>query len=333
MSKLLPLSLDELCERLCQNHKTLIAFHAKPDGDAIGSAFALRELLRLMDIPAICVCADEVPERLSFLVDGVQGSVVPEEGMIMDHERVISVDSAAPEQLGGLYNTLHKYIDIMIDHHAMGTVYADNYIVPEAAATGEIIYDIAWRLLEMGKISEIPPRVINLVYAAICADTGCFKYSNTSPKTFRVAAELVEQGAEREEINRRLFEAKTYKQIVAEGEAARRLTLHNGGKIASVTFPYTSKYSLSLSDEHLETIIEIPRSISGVLVAFSVRQSEDKPIYRVSMRSCGDFDVSRVCALFGGGGHIKAAGCTVEAASIRDAEEMIVRAIRSKMEK
>ena len=325
------LSLDELCSKLCEEKTTLIIFHCRPDADAVGSAFALRELLRLMDIPAICACADEVPERLRFLTDGVQGSVLLEEGMELDHERVISVDSASPSQLGSLFERLRKNIDIMIDHHSMGTVYADNYICPEAAATGEMIYEIAEKLLADGKISHIPPRVTNNVYAAICSDTGGFRYSNATPKTLCIAAELMEGGVDHVSINHQLFEAKSYKQVKAEGEAANRLHLYDGGKIASVTFPYSSKFALSLSDEHLETIINVPRSVAGVEVAFSVRQPEDAPFFRVSMRSEGDFNVSEICASFGGGGHVKAAGCSVEAANISEAEEKILEAIRAKM--
>ena len=327
------LSMDELCERICIPKRTLIIYHVRSDADAIGSAFALRELLRKMDIPAICACGDEIPERLRFLTDGVQGSVLLEEGMELDHERVISVDSASPTQLGELYDRLHKYIDIMIDHHANGTVYADHYIDPEASATGEIVFELAKRLLKMGRIREIPHRVINSVYAAICSDTGCFRYANASPRTFRCAAELIEAGAAQTEINHRLFEAKTVKQIRAEGEAARRMQIHDGGRIASVTFPYSSKFSMSLSDENLETIIDIPRSVSGVEVAFSVRQPEDKPFFRVSMRSSSDFDVARICAAFGGGGHMRAAGCSLQAANVREAEELILNAVREQMAK
>ena len=327
------LSMDELCTRLCQQRKTLIIYHVRSDADAIGSAFALRELLRAMDIPAICACADEVPERLRFLCDGVQGSVLLEEGMELDHDRVISVDSASPSQLGGLYDRLHKYIDLMIDHHAMGTVYADNYIDSEASATGEIIYEIAKCLVEMGRLSEIPRRVISCCFAAISSDTGCFKFANARPRTFRCAAELIEVGAEHTDINHRLFESKTVKQIRAEGEAARRMQVHDGGRIASVTFPYSSKFSMSLSDEHLETIIDVPRSVSGVEVAFAVRQPDDKPFFRVSMRSASDVDVSEICARFGGGGHVRAAGCSIEAANVREAEEIILEAIRQRMKK
>ncbi len=325
------LSMDELCDRLCLNKKTLIIYHVRSDADAIGSAFALRELLRVMNIPAICACADEIPERLRFLTDGVQGSVKLEDDMELDHERVISVDSASPQQLGVLYDRLHKYIDIMIDHHSMGTVYADNYIDADASATGEIIYEIAKNLKKRGMIYEIPPRVINCVYGAICSDTGCFRYANATPRTFRCAAELIEAGADKLNINQRLFESKSYKQIKAEGEAARRLTLNYGGRVASVTFPYASKFSLSLADEDLETVIDIPRSISGVEVAFVVRQPDDSPIFRVSMRSSSDFDVSEICAYFGGGGHVKAAGCTVRADNVLEAEDLVLAQIEKKL--
>ncbi len=330
MDQFRALDMQTLCERICENQKTLIIYHVRSDADAIGSAFALRELLRIMGIPAVCACGDEIPDRLRFLTDGVQGSVVLDEEMKLDHERVISVDSASPQQLGSLFERLRRDVDLMIDHHAMGTVYADYYIDAEACATGEIIYEIAKRLLQMGKIDEIPPRVIHSVYAAMCSDTGCFRYANATPRAFRCAAELLERGADQGEINRRLFESKSLQQIKAEGEAASRLMVYDDGKIASVTFPYSSKCALELLDEHLETIIDIPRSVAGVEVAFSVRQPEDGPRFRVSMRS-SEVDVSAICAKFGGGGHKRAAGCSLDAASVRDAEERILSAVRAAM--
>lgn len=331
MSYFSALDMRALCERLCQPKKTLIIYHVRSDADAVGSAFALRELFRVMNIPAICACGDEVPDRLRFLTDGVQGSVLLSEELGLDHERVISVDSASPTQLGELFTRLNRDIDLMIDHHGTGTTYADYYIDAEASATGEIIYEIAKELLRMGKISQIPPRVINSVYAAICSDTGCFRFANATPRTFRCVAELLERGAEQTEINRRLFESKTFKQVKAEGEAASRLVLHDGGRIASVTFPYSSKFSLSLQDENLETIIDIPRSVEGVEVAYAVRQPEEKPFFRVSMRSSSDFDVAAVCAEFGGGGHMRAAGCSLEAPNVRVAEETILEAVRKRL--
>lgn len=321
------LSFEALCEKLCEDKNTLILFHSRPDADAVGSAFALRELLCAMGINAICTCSDEVPERLSFMTEDVQGSVLLDD-FDTGHERVISVDAASPAQLGSLFDKLHKDIDIMIDHHAVGTPYADNYIRPEAAATGEIIFDVATWLVENGRIPYVPQKVYNCVYAAISSDTGCFKYANATPKTHATAAKLIELGVDTADINHKLFESKSLKQLKAEGEAARRLSVHDKGRVASVTFPYSAKFSLGLSDEHLETIIDIPRSLGGVEVAFAVRQPEDKSFYRVSMRSNGDFDVSKVCARFGGGGHARAAGCSLDSMSIEDAEKKILSTIR-----
>ncbi|MBE6596972.1 MAG: hypothetical protein E7641_04795 [Ruminococcaceae bacterium] len=318
------LSFDELCEKLCEEKRTLIVFHARPDADAVGSAFALRALLWQMNIPAICACTDEIPERLSFLTEEAQGSVLLDDTLLLGHERVISVDAASPSQLGSLFDRLHKDIDIMIDHHSEGKVYADNYVRPEAAATGEIILDIAKYLLDKGRIGYISEEIYCCIYAAISSDTGCFRYSNVTPNTHACGAELVASGIDTAQINHRLFECKSLKQIKAEGEAARRLETFSGGRVASVKFPYSAKFSMSLLDEHLETVIDVPRSIIGVEVAVAVKQLEDKGVFRVSMRSNSDFDVSAVCACFGGGGHKKAAGCTVEARTIDDAEKMIL---------
>ncbi|MBE6530664.1 MAG: bifunctional oligoribonuclease/PAP phosphatase NrnA [Ruminococcaceae bacterium] len=327
------LSFDELCEKLCENKKTLIVYHARPDADAIGSAFALKDLLGCMGIFAICACDDEVPERLSFMSEDVQGGTVLDDDMLLGHERAISVDSASPSQLGRIFERLRKDIDIMIDHHGSGTVYADNYIRPEASATAEIIMDIAKWLLEKGKIAFIPPRVYSCIYTAISSDTGCFKYSNVTPQTHIYASELVAAGVDAADINHRLFESKTLKQLKAEGEAARRLAVYEKGRIAAVTFPYSSKFSLALSNENLESIIDIPRSLAGVEVAFAVRQPEDKPFFRVSMRSNCDFDVSAVCVRFGGGGHVRAAGCSLEAPNVDEAEKRILAAVLEMMKK
>lgn len=326
------LTMDELCARLCENKKTLIIYHVRSDADAVGSAFALKEIFRLMGITAMCACSDEVPERLKFLSEDTQGSVVIEDGMGIGQERVISVDSASPSQLGSLFDSLHKDIDIMIDHHGMGTVYADNYIDPTASATGEIIYTVAKKLLADGKLPIITPRILNCVYAAISSDTGGFRFSNVTPATHRIAAELIEAGADSAAINHILFESKTLKQMLAEGEAIKSLKFRRDGRIASVRIPYSTKSALGLCDENLETVIDIPRSIGGVEVAFSVRQSDMDTFFRVSMRSSTDFDVSAVCKRFGGGGHVRAAGCGLRAANIDEAEETVARAIIAELD-
>lgn len=326
------LSLDELCYSLSENKKTLIIFHVRSDADAVGSAFALRELLKMMGIQSYCACADELPERLQFLTDGVQWSVLLDDDMRLDYERIISVDSANPVQLGGLFDRLHKDIDIMIDHHAKGTVYADNYIDPDASSTGEIIYRVAKRLLGMGKIEFIPERVVNCVYAAISSDTGGFRFSNATPNTYRIGAELIELGIDHAQINHLLFECKSMTQIKVESEAAKRLKTCADGRVAWISMPYSVCEALGAEEEHLGSIIDIARSLDGVEVALVVKETRDGG-YRASLRSTTDFDVSYICALFGGGGHKRAAGCNVAASSLQEAEQKVIAEIARRWKK
>ena len=324
------IKFDELCQLICENKRTLIVYHIRSDADAVGSAFALKELLRVMGIQSYCACSDEIPERLAFLTDGVQGSAILDDDMKIDYERIISVDSASPAQLGSLFERLHRDVDIMIDHHAKGTVYADNYIDPTAAATGEIIYRMARRMVELKYIDRIPERTLNCIYAAVSSDTGCFKFSNTTPQTMRIAAELIEAGVDFSRINTLLYDSKPLLQLKAEGEAIYRLRTYMDGRISSVVFPYSLKCSIGASSEHLETLIDVARSVEGSEVSFVVKQKTEEKLFNVSMRSAGDIDVSEICARFGGGGHQRAAGCRISAESAEIAEKRVLEEIIKK---
>ncbi len=329
MTEFKKLSFSELCDRLAEKKRTVIVYHIRSDADAVGSAFALRELLNLMGIQTICACSDEVPPHLRFISEFSQGSVLLDDGLDIGHERVISVDSASPEQLGEIYNAFRRDVDIMIDHHEEGKVYADNYIEPDAAATAQIIYKIVKEMKRRGYIYEVPPRIYEYIYAGLSADTGCFKYANVTPETHMIAAELLSKEIDAAKINHLLFSSKSLKQIRAEGEASRRINLYDEGRIAIASIPYSIKYSLGLTDDVMGAVIDIPRSISGVEVAAFIRQSENNGIFRASLRSVGDIDVSRVAATFGGGGHKRASGCTIEAQNIEDAERKLLTAIRN----
>ena len=325
------LTLEQIADELPKIKNTLILFHVRPDADAVGSAFALRELLRVMGVPVWCACADEIPARLEFLADGAQGSVLLEDGLVIDYERIISVDSASPEQLGSLFSRLRRDVDIMIDHHARGRTYADHYIDPTASATGEIIYRIAKILLSRKVIDEIPARVRNCVYAAMSGDTGSFKYSNTTPTAMRIAADLVESGVDHAAICSSLYDSKPFGQLVAESEAVRGARFYEDGRVATLLFDYELRESLCVSAEELDTLIDVIRSIEGVEVAIVIKQPEPTDSYRVSLRSKNDVDVAAVCSRFGGGGHARAAGCTIVADSAEAAEEKILGALQFHM--
>ena len=313
----------EALEYLRTPSPTLILYHVRSDADAVGSAFALSQWLAAMGSPARCVCADEIPPRLRFLTDGKQESVLCESIPAgFENARVITVDTAAPGQLGALYERFAGRISLMIDHHASGTPYADFRCEPDAAATGEVLFEL---MRDAG--FDLPPSAAELLYAAISSDTGGFRYANTTPKTHRCAAALMERGIDAAGINHLLFDSKPFALLRAEKAGFERVHLYHGGKLAILTFPYSLKAELGVREEELDTLIDVARCIAGVEVAVSIRQPKNDDTFRVSMRSAVDFDVAAVCARFGGGGHTRAAGATLHAADIETAKQMVLDAL------
>ena len=317
------LTVTEAVERLREPAPTIICFHTRADGDAVGSAFALSLWLSAMGSRCYCVSADEVPQYLSFLSKGLQESVLPESIEAgFENARVVTVDTASPAQMGRLFDLFGERVCLMIDHHGTGTPYADHLIVPEAAACGEVIFD----LIAASGV-EVPPRTAELLYAAISSDTGCFRYSNVKESTHLHAAALVAQGIDTAEINRRLFETRSYQGLKAEKAGFERLCFFDEGKIAIITFPYALQQELEVREEHLGTLIDVARCVAGVEVAVAIRGTATGD-FRVSLRSNVDFDVAAVAARFGGGGHRRAAGVTVSADSIEQARGLILAALR-----
>ena len=325
---------QEVARTLCEPKATLILFHVRPDADAIGSAFALRACLETMGSRALCVCADEIPDRLRFLTDSHQSSVKME-NLPTDFvaERTVTVDVASPAQLGSLYDLFEGKIDLMIDHHERGTRYADGWVDGTFAATGEMIFELIKIWEGEGLLSGYSPFVPTLLYAAVSSDTGGFRYSNTTPDTHRRVAELLEKGIDAAEVNHRLFECKSYTMMMVEKTGVERIQLFADGRIGLVTFPYEVIHDLGALPEHLETLVEIPRTLNGVLVAAALRQNQPEGAFRVSVRSSCDVDVAAVCAAFGGGGHARAAGCSITAPTADKAVEMLVEKLVEALEK
>ena len=313
------LTLPETAARLPANESVLILLHRHPDGDAIGAGFGLKLLLEAMGCTAYCVCEDEIPERLRFLTEGMQESIRVE-NLPADFAptRIISVDTASPAQAGTIYPLYEGRFDLMIDHHAKGEMYADGYIDGSASSAGELIFRLSRELVSAGRIPAIPCGVDRLLYASISSDTGCFKYSNASPETHRAIAVLLEAantsddcGFDSADINHRLFGVKSYDLLRAEKVGFDRLRLFADGKLGIVDMPYSVKAEMGFSDEHFDTLVDVARGLQGVQVAVAIRQPSAEGVYRVSMRSSCHVDVAAVCASFGGGGHVKAAGCTI----------------------
>ena len=183
-------SKDEVADILYNCKSCLILFHVNPDGDAAASAFALKAMLAEMGKEAFCLCAQPLPERLQFVMNNQAGVTAENISDNSKFDLIVSVDTASPSQLGSLYASFKGKIDLMIDHHKMGEVYADNYILNEASSCGEVVWTLFEAISEKYAV-DIPFAAKYLVYTAISSDTGCFRYNNVHPLTFEIAARLL----------------------------------------------------------------------------------------------------------------------------------------------
>ncbi len=322
------LSLDELCDLVAGAENPLVLMHCRPDGDTVGSAAALMHVFRALGREPRCLSSDPLPHRLAFVTKGLDTS--PPD-LSLDYT-VITVDVASRGQLGALRDTFTGRLApaFMIDHHARGEAYADHYTRPDAAAAGEIIYELVLRMQERGMLPSLSHELINSIFTAISSDTGCFKFSNTTERTHRIAAHLLALGADASEINRRLFDVKSLDQLKAEGYVQSHLSIHPSGRIAWTIVTRELRDSLGLLDEHFETAIDIVRSIEGVEVAIAIKESPDGR-FKASFRSIG-LDVAAIAASLGGGGHVRAAGCSLSAPTAEAAAAAVVGMVADALE-
>ena len=313
------ITLAEAAALLERSKNLLVLSHEHPDGDTIGCAFALKHAYSEEGVRRVEVaCCDPVRSTLTF-ISGTEDLTVPED---FTPDVICAVDAAATGMLGGLYDRFKGKIDLKIDHHRTSDPYAKyQYVDETAAACGEIIY---FMLKDCGRLS---PAVCDALFAAVASDTGSFKYGNTTAQSHQVAAGLIENGADSKRINHMLFERRTTGEIAAQKLALAGLHYYGDGRIAVIGFTNAMKKEYGFDEDDIAPLHSLPREIIGVELGITIRQTESDPgMYKMSTRSSGEPDCSAVCAVFGGGGHKGAAGCSIPAASLAEAEEKIVSA-------
>ncbi|MBO6052597.1 MAG: DHH family phosphoesterase [Clostridia bacterium] len=316
-------TLGEIADAFPSFGRTLVLTHVNPDGDCIGSAFALADLIEASGGEARVVCPTPLPKRLRFLAgnDEAADRTVLTAGEADGYDTILSVDVASPAQLGDLAFLIPR-VRFMIDHHGLGTPFAPHLVDPKASAAGEIVSRLYALLRDRGTVSPLPDTARRL-YAAIAADTGSFAFSNTTEETMRTAGELLteinadaaETGRpDTAEICRSLFGQRTLREFHAQMHAIDGLRFFEDGRLAAVLFTQQMLADWGLTEEDIGDAVDTPRSVEGVLVALSLRQQKADPrAYKVSSRANADVDCAAVCAKFGGGGHVRAAGCTITA--------------------
>ena len=311
------LDVRSCAERILGIEHPLVVMHVRPDGDTVGSCAALMYIFHKLGKAPLWACSDPIPERLEFLLSSYREAYRYE----YDSSTVVTVDVPTKEQIGDLYDFMPR-VSLMIDHHEVGVPFADNFIISGASSAGEVVMQIVEVLVEMGKIT-LDPALAYPLYAAISSDTGCFRYSNATPDTMRRGASLIEVGIDAEEINHKLFNSKSQRQIRAEGFVSEKIETKYSGRVAYATVTRRERDRLGVLMEHLETAIDVVRSVEMVEISFVIKET-DKGEFKASLRSTGA-DVAAICARFGGGGHVKAAGCTIPARSIDEAARKLLR--------
>lgn len=305
------ITLAEARGMLFASPRTLIYSHGHPDADTLGSALALKLALKKAGREAYVTCLDPIPQRLCFLAD---------EPLPADFEPtlVCAVDVASYRMLGIKDDSLRGRIDLKIDHHRTGEDYAKfNYTDECSAACGEIIFDL------LGE--DIDTDIAEPLYAAIASDTGCFRFSNTTADTHRKAAALMELGVDVGALNHRLFESRSQGEVAALKLALDSLEYHCGGRLAIVCFTNEDKEKYGFDDDNISAHNSLTREIEGVELGITVRQKPNDPTaWKISMRSGESVDASALCGVFGGGGHVRAAGCEITAPDAKTARDIIL---------
>ena len=295
------LSVKETAARLLDFDNVLILTHVRPDGDTVGCAAALCAALRSAGKTAYLL-----PN--SGLTDTTAPYFAPyaaPEGFVPD--KVVSTDIAT---LGLLPENARPYadrIDLAMDHHPSFAHFAkENIVRPEAAACGELVYDI---LREMGAIT---PETALLLYLAISTDTGCYAYTNTTARTHAVTAELMATGIDVRQINKVFFRTKTRRRMQLEAAMLSDAEFYDGGRVAILSVPIRLMERLGATETDAEDLSTLGPQIEGVDCAVTMRELR-KDVWKLSVRTGARVNATRVCARLGGGGHAAAAGATVEA--------------------
>ena len=279
----------------------LILSHRRPDGDTLGSTAALCLGLRQLGKTAHILENPEITELYRHLHRGLTKPKAQKGDVI------ISVDVASPGMLGESARALQDRIALRIDHHCTATSFTPDELVDgEAGACGEIIYDIL-RLLGV----KLDKALAEALYTAVSTDTGCFRYANTTAHSFAVAAACAEAGGDLHTINQNVFDTNSLERLKIQSWIIQNLRLYKDGQMAVCALPLAVEQDIGVNEDDMENISGFPRSIKGVKIAATLRETVDGKV-KISVRALPGYDASQVCARFGGGGHKGAAGANTD---------------------
>ena len=306
--------MDTIAAQIKQADSVYIFIHENMDGDALGSGAALCSYLRRMGKTAFVIRDGEVPQNLAFM----DRDYCRTSGQVpVEHDMSIAVDCSEKTRFPHNIELFDKAGNsACVDHHLAPAPLANfNYVDPDAAASAELIFKL---FKAMGP--EPDKEEAEALFAGITTDTGNFQYSNTTKETHEIAAQLYDYGIDANHVSVEIYETVPFRKLNLSGMALDRAEIYADGKIAMtvVTQDMLAKAGAIMNDS--EGIVSELRSIAGVEVAILVKESDDGRVF-VSLRSKTEANVQKIAAKFGGGGHVKAAGCTVSGKSWQEVYE------------
>ncbi|MCC8073693.1 MAG: bifunctional oligoribonuclease/PAP phosphatase NrnA [Clostridiales bacterium] len=302
------IDVNECAELLKEKDNILILTHAHPDGDTLGCGFALcRALMKIGKICAV-INDDEIPTKYDYLYD----DIVP---IKFKQDFVVAVDVATTNLLGNLDGRYH--VDLCIDHHTTNTEYADRLLLDDVPAACQIMYDV---IKALGV--EIDRGIANCLYTGLSTDTGCFRYASTTAETYRVAAQLIDAGAENGRINRLMFETKTKTYARLERLALESMRFYDNERIAVITITQDMYRLTGSNEQETEAIAPLTRQIEGVEIGITIREKADGSC-KASLRTYETVNAAELAKCFGGGGHAQAAACRFDC-DVKEAKKILV---------
>ncbi len=310
-------TLAQTAEILREMDNIIILTHHYPDGDTLGSAYGLCRALQKLGKKAKVLHSKTIAKKYRFLEEY-------EEKQEFEPQNVVSVDIADTELLDEEFKEYSNKIDLCIDHHISNKRYAKALLLEsDSASTAEIIYKV---VCELGV--EVDKEIANCIYTGLSTDTGCFKYSNVTPQTHKIAAQLMEHGAEVSKLNKIFFDTKLKEMVELEKMIYEDIRYYFQYRCALVCVTLDMMKKAGVDESELEGIASIPRSIEGIQIGLTIREKADG-FHKISVRTVEGLDASKVCKVYGGGGHACTGGCTIKGRleTVKDEILMTVREV------
>ncbi len=308
---------------LMASRKTVLTTHLNADGDGAGCEVAVASWLRANGAEAYIVNPTPFPDAFRFLVPDERW-ILPagsEEArdVCAQADLAVVLDTGEVPRIGRLRSMIRDLKTVVVDHHPPGDHPLGGISLrdPEACATGELIYDVF-----LDADGPWDPAAVDGMYVAILTDTGSFRFSNATPACHRVAAELIQRGADPEDLYSRIYGSAPVRKYRLLEAALATLEHDEEHGIAWMRVPTDAFRALDAQPDDLEGMVDVPRGIEGAHVGLLFRSSNSGEI-KVSFRSNGPLDVNRLARTWGGGGHVKASGCMLPGPMDRAVEEVL----------